>query len=119
MYKIVAYGYLTDYRFDETWRNSLSRRSVNEGGPSYVSYYKNGLKKMEIWQANGGRHRQDGPAFALYHKDGSYDTRQFYLHGKPYLFPRYINFIKRWISEELYEKMIAEHFDLMEKDAQG
>jgi len=52
-----------------------------EDGPAYIRYYRDGNIQYEKWYINGVLHREDGPAIIDYYKNGSIKFEQWYWCG--------------------------------------
>jgi len=64
-----------------TYRND-SGEYHREGGPAFISYYKDGSVECEVYWLNGGRHRTDGPAAISYNEDGSISVEEYFINSR-------------------------------------
>jgi len=53
-----------------------------ESGPAYISYDKDGLIYSEKYCIDGKYHRVGGPAHIEYRRDGSIIYAEYYIAGK-------------------------------------
>ena len=72
---------------------SLKGKLHKEDGPAYIYYHKNGSIWSKHYCINGGLHREDGPALIRYYKDGSIWDEYYYLNGVEYSKEEYLNLI--------------------------
>lgn len=56
-----------------------------DDGPSWILYRKNGTMYAEKYYNNGKLDRRDGPAEIFYSEDGSIDYESFYILDKCFL----------------------------------
>ena len=52
-----------------------------EDGPAYERYYKNGTIACREWYINGKMHREDGPADEQYYVNGTIWYQIWYING--------------------------------------
>ncbi len=53
-----------------------------EDGPAFIQYYKNGNKKEEQWWKDNKRHREDGSARIIYYENGNKWREEWYKDDK-------------------------------------
>jgi antitoxin component YwqK of YwqJK toxin-antitoxin module len=53
-----------------------------ESGPAYILYHRDGLTLSERYFVNGKYHRVGGPAHIEYHRDGTIIYKAYYKDGK-------------------------------------
>ena len=62
----------------------LKGKLHREDGPAFVAYYKNGTIGMESYCLNNQMHRENGPAQIFYKQDKHINQVHYYLNGKGY-----------------------------------
>ena len=62
----------------------LDGKRHKEDGPAYQNWYKNGQKKSKYHYLNGKDHREDGPAYQYWFENGKKRQEKYYLDGKEY-----------------------------------
>lgn len=53
-----------------------------EDGPAFLRFRKDGELMLEIWYTNNAVHRIDGPAVIDYHPDGGEENVEYWLLGE-------------------------------------
>lgn len=53
-----------------------------EDGPAFIRYNKNGSIRYEEYWINSKLHREDGPANIRYNPDGSIEYNYYYINNK-------------------------------------
>lgn len=66
----------------EYWR--LDDKLHRENGPAYIHYYKNGNIHYQQYCLNGQLHNLKGPAFVFYNKDGTVSDKHYYINNIPW-----------------------------------
>lgn len=69
----------TDRKRSESW--ILNDLYHREDGPAYSLYHFNGLIDEEKWYIRGMHHREDGPAWIERDEDGSLRAEYWYIDG--------------------------------------
>jgi antitoxin component YwqK of YwqJK toxin-antitoxin module len=74
--------------------------------PSFITFYKNGNTKKEIYYKNGFIHRMEGPAVIEYDKSGNITKESYFIEGSK-LTKREFNFwkLKRIILNTDFSKI--------------
>lgn len=73
-----------------------------ENGPAYQSWNKNGQKKSEYWLLDGELHRENGPACQSWYEDGQKKYENWWLNGK-------VSSREEWVKE--LDKIGSEYYD--------
>jgi antitoxin component YwqK of YwqJK toxin-antitoxin module len=66
-----------------------------EDGPAFLHYYKNGNICTESYYINGKLHRKDGPAWIKYDGNRRIEFEDYYLNGVQYFKKDYLEKIKQ------------------------
>lgn len=53
-----------------------------ENGPAYIEYRKDGSIRHEAYWINNKLHRANGPAYIQYNRDGSIEDERYYINSK-------------------------------------
>jgi len=53
-----------------------------EDGPAYIVYHKDGSIDIEEYYIDGKKHREDGPAFIYYNMYGKIIYEAYYKYGR-------------------------------------
>lgn len=64
----------------ETWR--LHGKVHREGGPAYRTWHKNGVLESEEYLLHSLHHRTDGPAFCQWNEDGEVICEEYYISAE-------------------------------------
>jgi hypothetical protein len=76
----ISYCYKKINQQEERYMN-IKGRLHKENGPAFIGYYKNGKIAYLVYHVNGKLHREDGPAFQSFHKNGNPRKINYYFNN--------------------------------------
>ena len=64
--------------------SKIIKKTLESGIRLYKAHYYDGGPRYESYWLHNRRHREDGPSYAVYRRDGSVWWKEYWLNGKEY-----------------------------------
>jgi hypothetical protein len=77
-----------------------------EDGPAFLEYRKNGFLKTEAFYLKNQLHRENGPCFIEYNEDGSVKECYFALEGERILFWAFFECSDNEVQKDLLKRWL-------------